>query len=162
FLALAEEARLKRTESDRQTWLARLDTEQDNLRAALAWGRESREDPNVGLRLAGALGWYWDVRGFQVEGREQLRLALAQPEAEAPTSARAYVLHELGWLTYRSGDYARARALTSESLEIRERLGDLKGMAASLIDLGGIIGVQGDHPLARSLLERALTLSREG
>ncbi|MGN9810965.1 BTAD domain-containing putative transcriptional regulator [Micromonospora sp. BQ11] len=47
-------------------WLARLDAETPNLRAALAFGG--------GLRLANALTWYWFLRGRLTEARRALAL----------------------------------------------------------------------------------------
>ena len=58
FLALAEGAEPKLTSGERSVWLRRLEAERDNLRAALAWSRESVE-AEMGLRLAGALKWFW-------------------------------------------------------------------------------------------------------
>jgi non-specific serine/threonine protein kinase len=67
FLALAEEVEPKINTADRRRWLERLEVEHDNLRAALAWSRE--EEGETGLRLAGALLWFWFHRGYLSEGR---------------------------------------------------------------------------------------------
>ncbi|MGV9773017.1 AfsR/SARP family transcriptional regulator [Streptosporangium sp. NPDC003464] len=52
--------------------------EHDNLSAALRWTVEATRT-DLALRLVGALGWYWWLRGYRVEGahrtREVLRLA---------------------------------------------------------------------------------------
>src|SRR5579885_3179113 len=65
FLSLAEEAEPWLTSGARGPWIERLATEQHNLRAALAWSRHATEegDGEVGLRLAGALCWFWNLRG---------------------------------------------------------------------------------------------------
>ena len=56
--------------------LDRLDQEQPNLRLALAWYAETG-DGDALLRLAGALDYFWQVRGGVVEGVAWLRQALA-------------------------------------------------------------------------------------
>ena len=54
-----------------RTWeytqvLYRLDSEIENLRQAVQWSYEQPEPETAekGLRLASALGWYWDLRGL--------------------------------------------------------------------------------------------------
>lgn len=74
--------------------LAVLAAEDHNLRAALAWSREHAvAEPELGLGLAAALGWYWYV-GRQVDGRAELAAVLQAVEAvgEVPDSARAAAL----------------------------------------------------------------------
>src|SRR5205807_10416435 len=58
FLALAEAAEPELWRD--VAWLERLETEHDNLRAALDWCAGS--SPEAGLRLAGALWWFWYIR----------------------------------------------------------------------------------------------------
>ena len=70
FLALAEEAKPE-LEGPRQVeWLDRLQTEHDNLRAALSWSLERGID--LGPRIAGALSLFWYTRGYLSEGRTYL------------------------------------------------------------------------------------------
>src|SRR5207248_1111551 len=75
FLALAERAEPELRGSDQATWLERLDTEHDNLRAALLTF-EKLGDWVSALRMSGALGWFWFRRGYLSEGRERLLDAL--------------------------------------------------------------------------------------
>jgi predicted ATPase/transcriptional regulator with XRE-family HTH domain len=58
-------------------WLAPLEGELDNLRAALHWTIEERGDAVVGARIAGALPNVWYDAGLIREGRRWIDLALA-------------------------------------------------------------------------------------
>ncbi|MGW4330886.1 protein kinase domain-containing protein [Nocardia sp. NPDC004573] len=70
--------------SDRQPdWLARLEREQPNLRAALEFSlsEDSADSADAGLRTANALFGFWSFRGRYDEGRRWLDRALANPDA---------------------------------------------------------------------------------
>ncbi len=158
FLALAEEAepRLRGTEQER--WLANLETAYDNLRAALGWARE-HGNGELGLRLASALGRFWEVGGHLTEGRTWLETTLVA--AAVPVRTRAAALDTTGWLAFNQADYGRAAALFEEALALRRELGDRDGIAASLHGLGTIADRHGDLGQAVALLEEALALRRE-
>ena len=68
YLELAEAAEPELVRAGQATWLERLDEENDNIRAALAWSIESGE-VELGLRIAGALVRFWSMRGLMAEGR---------------------------------------------------------------------------------------------
>ncbi len=184
FLALAEEAEPHLTGSDQRSWLERLDSEHDNLRAALEWslmdkdeGGRQKDDtgaPNaihpssliprpseLGLRLGGVACRFWYVRGHFGEGRRRLSLALERPGAEGHCSERAKALTGAGNLANRQGDYMAARVLYEESLEIRRELADRDGIAGSLNNLGNVAHDEGDYPAARALFEESLVICRE-
>ncbi len=94
FLALAEQAEPELRTPRQADWLARLRTENENFQLALRWCRERAADhPDLGLRLAAALGWYWYV-GRQVEGRRELDATLEAVSGGSPL-ARARVLQAL-------------------------------------------------------------------
>ena len=111
----AEEAMAHVRGPDRSAWLRKLDLEQDNLRAALSWSI-SADLPEVGVRLAGALWWYWFHRGAWNEGRRWLGQALATSAGRAvsPASARAHL--GAGMLAWAQGSYATAREHLTSSL----------------------------------------------
>jgi predicted ATPase len=91
FVAWAE-----REGKDPATRCARLESEQDNLRAALAWCREDATGGELGLRLAGMLGHFWEMHGLGSEGRQWLAGALAHPGAADRTAARGGALFHAG------------------------------------------------------------------
>jgi predicted ATPase len=93
FLRLAEEAEphLDRP-AGRESWLERLETEDSNLRVALAWCEARKDRRETGLRLAGALPWYWYLRGSQHEGRTWLDAMLAHSASSDRSVARGLAL----------------------------------------------------------------------
>jgi predicted ATPase/class 3 adenylate cyclase/Tfp pilus assembly protein PilF len=154
FLGLAERAEPELYGAYQGEWLERLELEHDNLRAALEWGWGS--EPASALRLAGALGGFWDVRGHWSEGREAL-----EREVEAPGEVRAKALQRAGWLAQRQGVHERAKGLSEASLALSRELGDKRGIAASLNTLGFVAWRRGDYPAVRALLEESLAVWRE-
>lgn len=157
FRNLAESAEPHLVGPEQREWLLRLDAELDNQRAALAWASESSLAAE-GLRLAGALWRFWEVRGLFGEAREWLSGLLAGGGEPAP---RAKALNGAGVLACRQGDYAAARALHEESLSIRRELGDRWGVAGSLNNLGLVACEQCDFGTARTLHAESLAIMRE-
>lgn len=188
FLALAEEAEPQLTGPEQAAWFHRLETEHDNLRAALTWCESSGDSgAQTGLRLSGALWRFWTVRGHFREGRAWYVTALGAEGANARTRARAKALLGAGVLAGMQGDYPAADALIEEclsiyrelgdrqgiaaslysldnfdeSLAIYRELGDRRGIAASLNSLGQVAFSHGDYVSARSLFEESLVIRRE-
>jgi predicted ATPase/DNA-binding SARP family transcriptional activator len=82
---LAEQANAHLRGHDQRRWLERLDTETANIRLALDWAVE-RGDAALALRLAGAMSWYWFLRGRHREGYRSLGAALAITGEASPAS----------------------------------------------------------------------------
>jgi predicted ATPase/DNA-binding XRE family transcriptional regulator len=164
FLALAEEAEPLLTGSEQAGWLALLEAEHDNLRAALRWARECG-DRTLGLRLAGALVPFWSAHSHLSEGRGWLEELLGTaPDARADAgviASRAKALNGAGMLAGAQGDHAWAIRRYEESLSLRRELGDTMGIAQGLNNLGLIVSKQGDDSRAAVLYEESLALRRE-
>ena len=159
-VALAEEAEPHLSGPEQGAWVARLEREHDNLRAALIWAREQRNGAGA-LRLAGALCRFWQMRGYLGEGRSHLDAALAQePAPSVPSAARARALNGAGTLADSQGEYGRAAALHEEALDVHRILGDTRGTANSLNGIGNAVQKQGDYGRAVTLHEEALALRR--
>jgi len=92
YLDLAEEDKPRRLGLEKAPWLERLETEHDNLRAALEWSLGSG-DPQAGLRLAVAAFRLW-WRGHFDEGRHWLEEGLAAND-KSPSLLRAKALAAL-------------------------------------------------------------------
>jgi predicted ATPase/transcriptional regulator with XRE-family HTH domain len=159
-LALALQAEVGLMGHAQAAWLARLDREIDNVRAALAWLRE-RGDLEGVLRLAGALYWFWYLRGSRSEGRAWLNGALSLAPVAERSATRAAALAATGGLGMLLGDHATARAQLEESVDIWRELDDHRGLPLALTNLALLLGSEGDDALATSLTEEALAVARE-
>ena len=93
FLTVAEEAEIHLTRPEQEIWQERLSREEANLRAALAWCKATPDAVEIGLRLAGALCYYWYLQSAIHEGRAWLEAMrgpgarIAAPQEAEPSSA---------------------------------------------------------------------------
>jgi predicted ATPase/serine/threonine protein kinase/Tfp pilus assembly protein PilF len=161
FLKLAEEAEPHLRGFQQTSWFIRLGREHANLRVAFDTCAEEESDPELGLRLAGALGRYWMVRGHWSEGRALCAIQLTRAGPGHRTIARAKTLNGAGNLAFHQGDYAEARTAHEEAREIRRELGDSFGEAMSLNNLGEVARMQGDYERANALYEESLATYRK-
>ena len=159
YLALAQQARPKLTGTSQSEWLTRLDRDLPNLRLALDWA--GREDQEVGLRIAAALGPYWLVRGHLREGHARLVELLAR-DTTAPSdpAVRAAALQEAAVLARRLGDMAAAETMGEAGLALWRELEDRRGVAAATGQLAILARYRGDYQRARELHEEGLVARR--
>ena len=85
FVAFAERAYEGRLASG-SAWSPVVDTEHDNIRAALDRARMSR--PDAEAQLAGGVAYCWLLRGYAPEAGERLAGALARYESRDHIRAR--------------------------------------------------------------------------
>ncbi len=173
YLALTDEAEPHLAGPDQGIWLARLEADHDNLRAALAWSL-ARGDGAWALHLSSALWWFWYRRGHWHEGRHWLQQALAlsstegiagnpgqSPDAYEPLRWRAKALNGAGILAHYQGDYNQATALSSASVAIFRQLGDKRGIAGALHGLALVARAGDNHAAVRAIYRESLALYRE-
>ncbi len=158
YLGMAEAAEPEVTLRDRE-WLGRLAREHDNLRAALRWSIDTGE-AEPGMRIAGAVWRFWWLRGHLAEGRRWTDELLALPTAAARTAARAKALAAAASLAYWSRDPGAVRGPYEESLAIYREVGDRRGEAEALYNLGFPYLLAGDLQQARELFHQSAELYR--
>jgi tetratricopeptide (TPR) repeat protein len=161
FMTLVEEAEQHLSASEQQMWLERLETEHDNLRAALRWALSDESHSAAALRLCGAAARFWQIRGHFREGRHWCDAALASPGGGERNANRANALAGGGLLAFWQGDPSAAETLYEESLSIRREIGDRASIAASLADLGTVEELKGRFESARKLFEESLSIRRD-
>ncbi len=174
FLRFAEAAEPKLRGAEQLAWMDGVETEHDNLRTALAWSLESGRS-DLALQLAGALGYFWVLRGYLSESLRWLEDALALAEREqskkvaagnyTPTRTekeqRAKALYAAGMPYLAALNLERARRVVEESLRLWRELGDKWWTAVALELAGLIMSTQGDTETALAGLEEGVSLARE-
>jgi predicted ATPase/DNA-binding SARP family transcriptional activator len=157
YLGLAEEAEPALLGPDQMRWARKLDSERDNLRAALTWAAASGE-AEVGLRTASALWRFWQMRAADVEGREHLDHLLSF--GSASPSIRAIAQATAADLAYYQGDFDAVHRYFEASLPIFREEGNEFFLARSLAILTMAVVAEGDVDSARALSEEALEIAR--
>jgi non-specific serine/threonine protein kinase len=149
-----------------------MQTEIDNLHAALKWGLQPKgkrgevepgepsEIEMAVLQLAREFCWFWYFRGYSRGGWGYLREALRREEAAGPSRVRAEALASAGFLALSQRDYEAAEALLEQSMALFKALGDPHGMQWPLQDLGLLAYVRDDYGTARVLFEQKLAFCR--
>jgi tetratricopeptide (TPR) repeat protein len=161
FLALSERAEASLEGEEQVQWMDRMEQEHDNLRAALEWSMTAEVTAEICLRLAGTLGYFWEMRGHFSEGRERLSAILSTGMAQGHTAARAKLLARAAELAYRQSDYPATISFAKESLAIWREFGYKQGIASALIKLANASTEGGDYATASGFLEEALAIWRE-
>jgi tetratricopeptide (TPR) repeat protein len=146
--------------AEREAWLDRCDAEHDNFRAAIEYLIESGNS-EWGLRLGGAMFWFWESREHLTEGRRTLAVLLGMPETNPVSLYRARACMRQGVLADAQLDFDSARQLMILSLEMQRQLGKTEGLATVESALAIISNKAGRHDQARSHIERALVLWKE-
>ena len=174
YMAMAEQAEQQLCGPEQGAWLERLEREQSNLRAALDWMAASGET-EWGLRMATALGRFWEMRGHLSEGRQRLTALLSHEERTRRGGAQGEPAglsgHELararprallwaGTLAQRQGNFRIGRSLHRQCLAAARAVGDLPSTAAALYGLGFEAQCQGRDRSARACLEESLAIRR--
>jgi non-specific serine/threonine protein kinase len=167
FVELAEAAEPKLMSTEQRAWQISLAAEHNNIQVALDWLASPEAEAVVdrprelGLRLAGALWRYWEVRGSLAEGQAHLEPLLAGSTAGIDPAVLARAHLGAGVCAFYRGDFAAATARYEESVRLYRAVGDRRALTRPLTYLGWMDTYRTDFARARGELEEALALSRE-
>jgi len=161
FVGLAEQAEREMVGSAQRAWLARLDRDYDNVRAAFG-STLAGTNVEMALRLAGALWFFWDMRGYVREGRGWLQRVLERTDHSTSTAARIGALNAAGWLASVQNDYATAIELHEKGVQAAQMLENTEGRIRSLTFLGValMLGPR-EYERASAVFGEALPLARD-
>jgi tetratricopeptide (TPR) repeat protein len=158
FLELAERLEAERGLKEEAEWLAVLEDDHDNFRAAIRFALDT-EDGELALRIAVSLGRFWELHGHLAEARTTFDAALAAG-AGAPLLLRVLALNGAGIVSGEQGDLAAAAGYFERALVDGRELGAPDRIAAALTNLGNIALFAEDYGRARLLYEQSVELRR--
>ena len=158
YLAWVEEAEPHLKDSQQLTWLARLERDQENFRAALQWCIDHQATEEA-LRFCAAVWRFWYIRGYWSEGLRWLKEVLSLARTGEKIELRAKALSGAGKLAISQGDMHTGRTFLEESVAIYREIGDKRSLAESLAMLG--FDIQSKAVLSGTLLDESLLLARE-
>lgn len=159
FLERAEDIAPKLEQKDPGQWYQVLNQDHDNLRFSLDWGLQQEKADQV-LRLCVALAWFWLVQGYLMEGQAYtLRAIEIQEDRQDATQADGLLW--AGIFTVDLGSYEEGKALLEASFELHQKLGNQKGIASVMINLGIVENNLGNTEYARQLYEDAIQIYRQ-
>jgi tetratricopeptide (TPR) repeat protein len=138
-----------------------VETDLDNLRAAIALALSGAVDPFIAVKLAVAMQSFWLLRGHATEGRNVVRAALALPAVQESDMAQAWALYVGAALAGMQSDHAEARRMLETCLELRRKLGNPVEVAATLSTLALARLQAGDAPGAVEGEREALQIFRQ-
>ncbi len=159
FIAMAEAAEPHVRGPDQDAWMSRFKQEHENLVVALTWCSEGPLDPQAGLRLAAATGYYWGWNSVEL-GWRLARAALEHDHAAVVTPARAGTLRALARLNEFRGHYEESLSFAQQALVAARQLGEPRALAWSLNAVGSALATLGQVEPALQAQEEALEGAR--
>jgi non-specific serine/threonine protein kinase len=171
FASFAESAAAELQGATQAAAVRRLERDEDNIGQALRWAISTRHPDAVdsAMRIAGALGWYWFLRGHPPDAGEWFDTLLSST-ADVGTGAdvvdehgmalRARMLNAAGFRATDHAEYGAAETFHERALAIWRRLGNTPGLVTSLHGVGDTALWQGEVRAARPAYDEGLSIAR--
>jgi predicted ATPase len=159
YLALAEPADDELHDPGQLAWLNRLETEHDNLAAAMSWCLD-HDQLELPLHVMWVTWRFWWFHGHAMELSHFAETILAKSEPLDPHQ-RALALAAAGFSLISGGDPAMGQTLMEQSLRLFCQVGDHLGAALAAVSLGHQLALRHDYARASDLLEQSLALLKK-
>jgi predicted ATPase/DNA-binding CsgD family transcriptional regulator len=159
YLALAKTLELKVMGGEPPHWIAWIESEFENLRAAFGWFLLSR-DVERALELSGALWAFW-LQSSTAEGSNWIDQALEcrqQSATKVQTDTMAMAMHTAAMLGYYRSNWMQADQLVDESLQLFRATNNARGTAWVLVTQGIGALLRGQYTVANTVADESLRL----
>ena len=159
FFGLADRAAPELRGPGQVEWLERLEADNDNLRAAMAWLQEN-DEVETAVRMAWALWIFWLMHAHMDEGRRWIEAALAKGE-NLTVQERGRALWVQASTYYGKGTPEQIERMCEEAASLFRQVGDKPGLAHPIAGLASAAMQRGDLRRATALFKESLELARE-
>jgi len=159
FLTQAEQPEPATLSTNPLAVLDRFAADHDNLSAACDWLCDGSTVEEC-LRLAAACAPYWYARGHLREGATRLHNALATAESP-PCAAKGHVLNWAAIFAISMGNIEASSTFSHEALAVWNVVGDPRGRATALYNLGEVEEHYLRRDEAAALFDQAAAIYRD-
>jgi predicted ATPase/DNA-binding CsgD family transcriptional regulator len=159
YLALAKTLERKVMGGEPPHWIAWIESEFENFRAAFGWFLISRDAERL-LEMSGALWAFW-LQSSTAEGYSWINQALEcclQSATKVQTDTKALAMHTAAMLGYYRSNWTQADRLADESLQLFRATGNTHGTARVLITQGIGALLRGQYVVANTLSNESLRI----
>jgi predicted ATPase/class 3 adenylate cyclase len=157
FLDLAEAGEPHLIRPEQLEWLAKLDADYENLRLALEWAL-NKEHAEPSLRLCAALGWFWTVRGYWMEGSKWLKEAISKPSQASKSEeiVRVRALYQNAALACELDQLESMQRSANQSLILAQNVSGVQDLAIARFYFGWALQRRGEDDRATELMQQSL------
>ncbi|HWZ69960.1 MAG TPA: winged helix-turn-helix domain-containing protein [Casimicrobiaceae bacterium] len=160
FLAFADASFEPLRGPQQKQWFDRIESERDNIRAALTWAIEQKLPDGLRMCPEHFLSWVRRVHTPIREAREMLSRLLDAIPSDRATRDRARALSAVGHLAMRQHDYEEAERMLRESLALFRTLDETRGLAYAQTNLALLAVARGQYADAERLLVECAGVAR--
>ena len=160
FCARAKEADAQYGHISNSEFLATVETDLDNFRAALEWSLGERNDTETGAELAGAMGWIYRQTALFVEGARWAERGLTEVRDGSPTLVGRLQM-ALSIFCLNVGEMQRALEAAELATQAYRSITPGSELSWSRAQEGGCLLFMGRRDEARGAITEAVAVARE-
>jgi predicted ATPase len=161
FCASAKEADARYGRVTNSEFLASVEADLENFRAALEWSLGRRNDTKIGAELAGAMGWIYRQSALFVEGARWAERGLAEVGDDATPALVGRLHMALSIFCLNTGEMNRALEAAELATETYRAAPPGSDLSWSRAQEGGCLLFLGRRDDARAAIEEAVAVARE-
>lgn len=157
YLSLVTEAEFSMNGQERQRWISELEFSHSNIINALKH-LQMTNSLEKELKLTGAMGYFWEVRGYWNEGISILEPLVQRYGNSIESKDFVKVFEWFGRLTHLQGNPEKSISIFRKSLSLARDFGDLMGEAAIQYKLSLAVSMLGNLEEEEKLAIRSLSI----